>query len=389
MQIMGKDDLLLRAVDAIEPNDIRDDELLALLAQEGDALSAMQDAECMRQAVLRDNMERSLSKADTEAAYSQLMRRIEAKSSQKANTVTMAKWWMAIAATVCLAFIVSASLWQNSASEQALIANEAPQATTQLKTAPVQRKATGNTQVATVANTKNAAIPQRLLNALGLEPSDVATESNTITTKSGKSADMVLPDGTKVWLYADSKITYPKAFSGKERTVFLEGQAEFDVTHDPDHPFVVMTNKLDARVLGTEINVSAYPNEAGHVALIRGIVVVSTHADGSSVKLVPGQGVTVENNGKLTVKEENMACYLKWKEGLLYFDDVTLADVAKNLGKWYNIPIRFEDAKLRSTRLHFSCDRSESLPRVIELINHFGYFQAAMKGDALCFSEKK
>ena len=339
MQIMGKDDLLLRAVDAIEPNDIRDDELLALLAQEGDALSAMQDAECMRQAVLRDNMERSLSKADTEAAYSQLMRRIEAKSSQKANTVTMAKWWMAIAATVCLAFIVSASLWQNSASDQALIANEAPQATTQLKTAPVQRKATGNTQVATVANTKNAAIPQRLLNALGLEPSDVATESNTITTKSGKSADMVLPDGTKVWLYADSKITYPKAFSGKERTVFLEGQAEFDVTHDPDHPFVVMTNKLDARVLGTEINVSAYPNEAGHVALIRGIVVVSTHADGSSVKLVPGQGVTVENNGKLTVKEENMACYLKWKEGLLYFDDVTLADVAKNLGKWYNISV--------------------------------------------------
>jgi len=128
------------------------------LAQEGDALSAMQDAECMRQAVLRDNMERSLSKADTEAAYSQLMRRIEAKSSQKANTVTMAKWWMAIAATVCLAFIVSASLWQNSASDQALIANEAPQATTQLKTAPVQRKATGNTQVATVANTKNAGI---------------------------------------------------------------------------------------------------------------------------------------------------------------------------------------------------------------------------------------
>lgn len=389
MQIIDKDDLLLRVVDAIEPNGNEDDELLALLAREGDALSAMHDAECMRQAVSRDKMEQTISKADVEAAYSDMMRRIETKRSHKANVVTMTRWWMAIAATVCLAFIVSASLWRSSVNEQGLLASKAPQATTQLKSAPVHRKTTSNTQAATIANTKATAIPQRLLNALGLTQADVATESNTITTKTGKSADMVLPDGTKVWLYADSKITYPKAFSGKERTVYLQGQAEFDVTHDPEHPFVVMTNKLDARVLGTEINVSAYPDEVGHVALIRGIVVVSAHADGSSVRLVPGQGVTVENNGKLTVKEENMARYLKWKDGLLYFDDESLADVAKDLGKWYNIPISFEDEKLRQTRLHFSCDRNESLTRVVELINHFGYFKAAIKGEELCFSEKK
>lgn len=378
----------MEIVDAMEVNGNNDDALLARLAQEGDALSMLHDAEIMRQAVVRGGVRQSISKADVEAEYSRFMRRVEPNHVKKAHTVTMAQWWMAIAATVCLAFILSVSLWRGSSDYQRTLATAKPETTT-LKSSPIHRRVSSVTPPAPATQVSNAALPQRLLNALGLVPSDVATESNTITTTSGKSADMVLPDGTKVWLYADSKITYPKVFSGKERTVFLEGQAEFDVTHDPDHPFVVMTNKLDARVLGTEINVSAYPDEAGHVALIRGIVVVTAHGAGKSVKLNPGQGVTVENNGMLTVKEESMERYLKWKEGYLYFDNETLNEVARNLGKWYNVQIEFDNPALRQTRVHFSCDRNESLPRVIELINHFNYFQATIKGNALYFSDKK
>lgn len=389
MDKIDKDLQWIEIVDAMEVNGNNDDALLARLAWEGDALSMLHDAELMRQAVVRHGVKRSISKADVEAEYSRVMGRVEAKHVKKANTVTMAQWWMAIAATVCLAFILSVSLWRNSSDYQRTLASGKPDTTIQLKSSPVHRRVTSSAPSAPTAQVSNAALPQRLLNALGLVPSDVATESNTITTTSGKSADMVLPDGTKVWLYADSKITYPKEFSGKERTVFLEGQAEFDVTHDPDHPFVVMTNRLDARVLGTEINVSAYPDEAGHVALIRGIVVVTAHGAGRSVKLNPGQGVTVENNGMLTVKEESMERYLKWKEGYLYFDNETLNEVAGILGKWYNVQIEFDNPALRQTRVHFSCDRNENLPRVIELINHFNYFQAAIKGNALYFSEKK
>lgn len=389
MDIMDKERQWTQIVDVMENQGNNDNELLAQLAQEAEALSMLRDAECMRQAVVRDNMTQSISKADIEAAYSRVMGNIETKQSKKANVVTMAKWWMAIAATVCLAFIVSASLWRSSTDYQRTLASAKQEAATPLKSSPVHRSIASSATPAPTKQVGNAALPQRLLNALGLAPSDVSTENNTITTTSGKSADMVLPDGTKVWLYADSKIIYPKAFSGKERTVFLEGQAEFDVTHDPEHPFVVMTNKLDARVLGTEINVSAYPDEMGHVALIRGIVVVTAHNVGKSVKLNPGQGVTVNDNGLLTVKDENMERYLKWKEGYLYFDNETLNEVANNLGKWYNMQIQFDSTDLRQTRVHFSCDRNESLPRVIELINHFGCFQAAMKGDALCFSKKK
>lgn len=343
----------------------------------------------MRQAVVRDSVKRSISEADMEAAFSRVMGRIEAKNGKKARRVNMTPWWMAIAAAVCLTFILSVSLWKSSTGSQPTLASSKTETATQIKSSPVHRHVASPTTQAPTTQASNAALPQRLLSALGLEPSEVATESNTITTKTGKSADLVLPDGTKVWLYADSKITYPKAFGGDERTVFLEGQAEFDVTHDPDHPFVVMTNSLDARVLGTEINVSTYPDEAGHVALIRGIVVVTAHGAGRSVKLNPGQGVTVENNGMLTVKEESMERYLKWKEGYLYFDNETLNEIAGILGKWYNVQIEFDNPALRQTRVHFSCDRNENLPRVIELINHFNYFQAAMKGDALYFSEKK
>jgi ferric-dicitrate binding protein FerR (iron transport regulator) len=150
-----------------------------------------------------------------------------------------------------------------------------------------------------------------------------------------------------------------------------------------------MTDKMDARVLGTEINVSAYPGENGHVALLRGSVVITSHRLGNSVKLIPGQGATLADNGTLTVKPENMEKYLRWKEGYLYFDDTPLTDVATTLSRWYNVDIVFDNPSLRQARIHFSCDRNESLPRVIELINHIGYFQAALKGDVLHFSEEK
>ena len=193
----------------------------------------------------------------------------------------------------------------------------------------------------------------------------------------------MLPDGTKVWLYADSKLTYPLTFSGKERAVYLQGQAEFDVTHDASHPFVVITDKLDARVLGTEINVSCYPDEAAHVALLRGIVAVSVNKSDQSVTLRPGQGVTLQGNGSLAVAEENMDTYEYWKNGYLYFDDQPLTIIAKNLERWYRVPFDIDNPSLAQKRLRFFCLRSESIDRALELLNHFSGIEAKRSGDAV------
>lgn len=385
---MDEEERLNRIVEALETGSKTDEEQLAHDVQANDSLSMLRDAECMRQAVIRKGVEQSFSKTDLEKEYASFMQRMETKPKQKARIVPFYRRWLIAGAAACLLFIIGIAYWTRTVNQQPQIAANKTETHVVLPNSAIHRRNTNTTPTPSAAvSTPN--VPQRLLSALGLAPEEVATENNTISTKSGKTADMVLPDGTKVWLYADSKITYPKAFSGKERTVYLEGQAEFDVTHDPDHPFVVITEKMDARVLGTEINVSAYPGETGHVALIRGIVVVTSHRLGNCVKLSPGQGVTLSENGSLTVKPENMEKYLRWKEGYLYFDDTPLKDVATLLSRWYNVNVIFDNPSLQQTRIHFSCDRNESLPRVVELINHFGYFQAALKGDALHFGEEK
>ena len=385
--MMDEEEKLNRIVDALEPGAETDEEL-AQLVQADDSLSMLRDAECLRQAAIRKGIEESLSKADVEKEYASFMQRMEQKPKKKSRIVPLYRNWLIAGAAACLLFIIGIAYWARTVDQQPQIASNKTEKHVVLPNSAVHRRNTNSAPTPpAVDSTPN--VPQRLLSALGLAPEEVATESHTISTKSGKTADLVLPDGTKVWLYADSKITYPKAFSGKERTVYLQGQAEFDVTHDPDHPFVVMTDKMDARVLGTEINVSAYPGENGHVALLRGSVVITSHRLGNSVKLIPGQGATLADNGTLTVKPENMEKYLRWKEGYLYFDDTPLTDVATTLSRWYNVDIVFDNPSLRQARIHFSCDRNESLPRVIELINHFGYFQAALKGDVLHFSEEK
>ena len=229
----------------------------------------------------------------------------------------------------------------------------------------------------------NLSARNRLLRALGFEADEVTTEKCSVAVPPGKSYDIVLADGTKVWLYADSKLTYPLTFSGKERAVYLQGQAEFDVTHDASHPFVVITDKVDARVLGTEINVSCYPNEAAHVALIRGVVAVSGRNGEHSVTLKPGQGATLQSTGLFAVAEENMETYEYWKNGYLYFDDQPLTTIAKSLERCYRVPFVIDNPLLSQKRLRFFCLRSEGIDRALELLNHFGGFEVKRNADAV------
>ena len=229
----------------------------------------------------------------------------------------------------------------------------------------------------------NLSARNRLLRALGYDADEVSTEKCSIAVPPGKSYDIVLADGTKVWLYADSKLTYPLSFTGKERAVYLQGQAEFDVTHDPSHPFVIITDKMDVRVLGTELNVSCYPGEAAHVALLRGVVVVSGRKGEHSVTLKPGQGATMMGAGTFSVAEENMEPYEYWKNGYLYYDDQPLEVIAKSLSRWYRVQFVFDNPALEKKRLRFFCLRSEGLPRALELLNHFSGIDAKQQADGV------
>lgn len=229
-----------------------------------------------------------------------------------------------------------------------------------------------------------ASVQSRIWRALGYETDDVPLDELTISIPAGKTYQLTLPDGTRVWMYAGTKLTYPTRFIGGERNVYLEGEAYFKVTKDAKHPFVIATRDMEARVLGTELCVRSYGNGASHVALINGSVEVKDKAQSDFARLVPGQGATL-SNGRLSIASEDMEKYEYWRTGYLYYDDESLCDIATSIGRWYNVNVMFDDLSLRSLQLRFFCRRDESLRKAIDLLNSYGDFEVVYSDDTLHF----
>ena len=191
----------------------------------------------------------------------------------------------------------------------------------------------------------------------------------TLTTPRGKDFLLVLADGTKVWLNAESRLRYPVAFHGKERRVELEGEACFEVAKDAEHPFIVCANGMNTMVLGTKFNVRSYSVEDRHVTLVNGKVQVTNTVNNKSVTLRPGQDLTYTETGEEKVSEVNIATYTAWTEGMFYFEDVPLEEIMGALGRWYNVNIDFERRELYHIRLNFWANKNTHLDEALELLN--------------------
>lgn len=210
----------------------------------------------------------------------------------------------------------------------------------------------------------------------------------TIAIPRGKLYKVTLSDGTEVWLNADSRLSFPAKFTGEKRLVELVGEAYFRVTKDARRPFIVKSGNVSTQVLGTEFNFRSYDNAAPEVALVKGSVLVNDAASNRSVKLAPGQAATVAPS-KIAVNAINTEYYTQWKEGLFYFDDASLLDILKELGRWYNVSIEMEDAKLAHYNLHFIASRDESLDQIVSDLKFFSYLNVSKKGEKLIISSKK
>ncbi|WP_183558555.1 FecR family protein [Mucilaginibacter sp. SP1R1] len=163
---------------------------------------------------------------------------------------------------------------------------------------------------------------------------------NTIITPKGGQYQLVLGDGTKVWLNAASTLKYPVTFSGTKREIELSGEAYFEVAHDRHKPFRVISNGQIVEVLGTHFNVNAYPDEeATRTTLLEGSVKVL--AGKTSNKIKPGQQVQFEN-GHMAVKQADMEEAIAWKKGFFYFKDDDIQTVMRQLSRWYDVSIKYE-----------------------------------------------
>jgi len=166
---------------------------------------------------------------------------------------------------------------------------------------------------------------------------------NTMTTPKGRQFQLVLPDGSKVWLNAASSIRYPTVFTGNERKVEVTGEAYFEVVKNSTSPFRVKINdEAEVEVLGTHFNVNSYMNEESiNTTLLEGSVSVKN----SSGKLIlqPGQQARVAGNEKIKLfAEVDVEKVMAWKNGVFNFQDATLEEVMRQLERWYDIDVVYE-----------------------------------------------
>lgn len=205
--------------------------------------------------------------------------------------------------------------------------------------------------------------------------------THTVALPNGKTFQLTLPDGTHVWLNADSRLSYPDAFSGRERVVELQGEAYFDVRHDEAHPFIVKCGKVSATVLGTTFNIRQYGGEAPRVTLIEGKVGVT--ANGQTLTLGPGQTATISPKGQLGYCEADVQGVTCWREGEFYFDNMPLCDIMTELGRWYKMDVVFKRPRHLSDMLHFHAERDWPLGDVIKQINYISSTKIHVNGNSL------
>jgi ferric-dicitrate binding protein FerR (iron transport regulator) len=165
----------------------------------------------------------------------------------------------------------------------------------------------------------------------------------------GQKSKIFLPDGSEVWLNAESKISYPHVFSDSVREVLLNGEAFFSVVRDPEKPFLVRAGNVSTTVLGTSFNMYAYDNEPStYIALQSGKVRVDIKNEKTTQQmyLAPGEGISYDKANHQTVKEEfDKDLLLGWKDGIIKFEDANVGEVFNKLSRWYGVDFEIKNTK--------------------------------------------
>jgi len=196
-------------------------------------------------------------------------------------------------------------------------------------------------------------------------------EQLTLTTPRGGMYAVTLPDGSRVWLNASSVLRYPSRFTGGQRVVEIEGEGYFEISPDTKQPFIVRSRGQEVGVLGTEFNISAYPDDPkSHTTLVEGKVQIVNRLSKAIRSLAPGEQATVEG-GQTRVQKVDVTQYTAWKEGFFYFDGVAPQIAFDQMERWYDIDVVYR-GKVPSTRFFGMIDRSGTLHDALVILKESG-----------------
>ena len=198
----------------------------------------------------------------------------------------------------------------------------------------------------------------------------------TAATPRGGTYQVTLPDSSKVWLNAASKISFPSLFNGIERRISLAGEAYFEVSPDKSRPFIVESTGQEIRVLGTHFNVNAYTDEGDtKTTLLEGSVKVSS---GETVLLKPGQQSILSSNA-LKVHQADVEEDMAWKNGDFVFNGEKIQSIMKKISRWYNIDVEYS-GDITDDDLYGKVSRSKNISQVLKALESTKLVQFKIEG---------
>jgi transmembrane sensor len=202
---------------------------------------------------------------------------------------------------------------------------------------------------------------------------------NTIEVPAGGQWQVVLSDGTHVWLNALSSITYPTAFSGAERKVQVSGEVYFEVAHNKALPFRVLSAGQTLEVLGTKFNITAYPGEPEiRTTLLQGSVRIAVNKEEKILK--PGEQARVRAEG-ISVSADNIDIeeIVAWKNGYFKFNG-NINDIMSKISRWYNVQVIYESTPDPAYSFEGEISRSRDLSEVLNMMQYTGEVQFKVEG---------
>lgn len=189
---------------------------------------------------------------------------------------------------------------------------------------------------------------------------------NTIRIPKGGEYNLVLSDGTRIWLNSDSELSFPAKFSGEKREISLKGEAYLEVAKNENFPFVVDVKGVQIEVLGTSFNIKAYDNVA--TTLVEGKVNIRTNAS-TYVILRPGdQGIVNSDDNSVDVKQVDVRLFTSWVNGMFTFKSMPLEEIMKNFERWYDVSVSYEDENLKQRHFTGNLRRYEEITPHLNLI---------------------
>ena len=209
----------------------------------------------------------------------------------------------------------------------------------------------------------------------------------------GGEYQLQLSDGTQVWLNSDSELKYTDRFVGKDRIVYLKGEAYFDVAKDKEHAFIVKSTAMDVKVYGTEFNMMVYDDEdVVNTTLVEGKVGVDLKNETGiveEIRLEPNMQVAYIKGGvKGEVRMVDAGLYTGWKDGLFQFNDEDLGSILRKLSRWYNVKVFFQNPSIKNIRFTGEMKRFEDFVIILNLLELGSGVEFQVKGDVLTVIQK-